>query len=748
MNELKRTLSSVTNQLTANALLRCLLLALSAYLLIATFAGPSISSFLAGLVGFAVGVFLCKPFEDKKPHAVQLIHQTVGDVEYSLPLLDKPQLNIAEQLQLERLNERIQTIKVGNILLSKAGLYAVGLLAALAIYFGYPLLQTEKPNPGQQQTSALATLTPESKPVAPSFESARLQIQPPAYTRLLATNSDNLNASAVVGSILTWRLQFSDHRQLSVRLVNSRGKEIPFQAVANEFTYQDRLLNSGLYAIKAYWRGMSTQSGAAKRDSLVYQSDFFRLDAKPDLAPKIEPDSKELYRFHYLKDPKSLNIAAKFSDDFKVSQAFIVATVARGSGENVKFREIRLPLGQANFKDARLTKTIDLNGLSFAPGDELYYYWAAFDNRQPEPNFTKSDTYFVVYKDTTKIEESELATMAVNIMPEYFRSQRQIIIDTEKVIANRKKLSAHSFKSTSNEIGFDQKALRLRYGQFLGEEFENSIGGGGGPPEGEDGDLMAGFVHAHDQGEGEHETHAEKHEEHGHDHDHGHSGAANEDKDPLAALMEQYVHQHDDAETNTFHEQSTRSLLKMALENMWQSELHLRMYEPEKALPFERKALEYLKLSQQKARSYVKKTGFDPPPIKEKELRLTGELKNVSPTFSQERAFERQRVEPLVADVLGYLDLPTLTSRQRLTVQQLGNALTDQAMNSGVQNWSVLASLQKMAGGKSLSKAETTQLKTKLFTLTGVSERANSGPLSRSHTSERSLERAFWRNLK
>lgn len=749
MNELKRTLSSVTYQLHANALLRCLLLALSAYVLVATFAGPSIGAFLAGLAGFALGAFLCKPFENKKSQAIQLIHQTVGDVEYSLPLLDKPQLNIAEQLQLERLSERIQKVHVGNVLLSKAGLYAVGLLVALGIYVGYPLLKKKTNGPDKQAITTTAPVA-ESKPVAPRFESARLQIQPPAYTRLPATNSGNLNASTVVGSTLTWRLQFSDHRQLSVRLVNSRGQEIPFRAAADAFTYQDRLLNSGLYAVKAYWRGMTTQPGEPHRDSLVYQSDFFRLEARPDLAPKIEPESKELYRFHYLKDPKTLTVAAKFSDDFRVSQAFIVATVARGSGENVKFREVRFPLGQANFKDARLTKTMDLNSLRFAPGDELYYYWAAFDNRQPEPNFTKSDTYFVVYKDTTKLEESELATMAVNIMPEYFRSQRQIIIDTEKVIANRKRLSAQVFKSTSNEIGFDQKALRLRYGQFLGEEFENSIGGGGGPPEDDDGDMMAGFVHAHDKGEGEHETHAEKRQEqehdHGHDHDHG--GASTEDKDPLAALMEQYVHQHDDAETNTFHEQSTRSLLKMALENMWQSELHLRLYEPEKALPFERKALEYLKLSQQKARSYVKKTGFDPPPIKEKELRLTGELKNVSPTFRQERTFDRLRVEPLVAEVLGYLELSTLTSRQRLTVQQLGNALSDQALSSGLQNWSVLASLQKLAAGKSLSRTEATELKTKLFALTGTSERANSGPLSRSHTSDRTLERTFWRHLK
>ncbi|AUD01605.1 hypothetical protein [Spirosoma pollinicola] len=744
MNELKRLISSVTYQLYANVLLRCLLLAASAYLLTATFTGPSLWPVLLGVAGFGAGAIFNKLYQDKKPLAIQLIHQTVGDAEYSLPLLTKPQLNLAEQLQLDRLNQQIQRVQAPVVVWSKAGVYSLFLVGALAVYVGYPLLQ-KSPEKGPKKSGFMAAVMPESKPVPPSFESASLRIQPPAYTRLSETNSSNLNASSVVGSNLSWRVQFSSNQKLSVRMVGSRGQELAFRQSGNAYTYQDRLISSGLYAIKAYWR---TESN---KDSVVYQSDFYRLEARPDLAPKIEPDSKVLYQFHYLKDPKTLNIAAKISDDFSITQAFIVATVARGSGENVKFREMKFPLSPTNFKEARFTKAIDLKALNFTPGDELYYYWAAFDNRQPEPNFTKSDTYFVVYKDTTKVEESELATMAVNIMPEYFRSQRQIIIDTEKLIATRKKMAdkanpTHAFKSQSNEIGFDQKALRLRYGQFLGEEFEKSIGGGG-PPANTDGAPIAGLVdaymHKHDEGEGDHGGPAQAHhDDDEHDHNHG-SGAADDNKDPLAALMEQYVHNHDDAETNTFHEQSTRALLKTALENMWQSELHLRMYEPEKALPYEQEALKYLKLSQQKARSYVKKTGFDPPQTKEKETRLTGEFKNVTDAFNQERAYSQQRIELLVPEALGYLDLLTLNTQQRQTLQLLGNSLANGVVNSGLQNWSILASLQKLAGGKSLTSAEKTQLKTKLYALTGTSERT--GP---SYASDRALQQAFWRHIK
>lgn len=750
MNELKRLISSVTYQLYANSLLRSTLMACSAYFLTATFADSAIWPFMVGLVGFGAGAVVSELYQDKKPQAIRLIHQTVGDAEYSLPLLTKPQLNLAEQLQLERLNQQIQHVQTPVVLLSKVGQYSLFLLIALTVYFGYPMVQTnQKTSPPKKGFPA--AILPAPKPAAPAFTSATLQIQPPAYTRLSITNSTNLNASSIVGASLTWRVQFSDNRQVSVQLVGSRGQALTFGRSGNGFTYRDRLVNSGLYAIKAYWRMENN------RDSLIYQSDYYRLDARPDLAPKIEPASKELYRFHFLKDPKTLNVSAKISDDFTVSQAFIVATVARGSGENVKFREVKLPLGQANFQEAQLTKTLDLTALNFAPGDELYYYWAAFDNRQPEPNFTKSDTYFVVYKDTTQTEESELATMAVNIMPEYFRSQRQIIIDTEKLIATRKKMGikwtpTHAFKSQSNEIGFDQKALRLRYGQFLGEEFEKSIGGGNAMPTNSDGVVVAGmaaiqaYMHKHDEGEGDQsagpqpppQTHSADDR-----HNHGGGNGPDEGKDAVAALMEQYIHSHDDVETNTFHEQSTRSLLKMALENMWQSELHLRLYEPEKALPFEQEALKYLKLSQQKARSYVKKTGFDPPQTKEKETRLTGEFKNVTAAFNQERTYNQQRIELLVADVLGYLDLSKLNTQQKQMAQQLGNALADRAINSGLQNWSVLASLQKLAGGKALSLAEKTGLKTKLYALTGASEKT--GP---SYVSDRTLEKAFWRHVK
>ena len=733
MNPFKQIILKVHIQLYLIAVLKSTLVAGAMFFLILLATKSYFWASLVAVSGFFLMAFWTKLFQYRERDAIEILHQKMEDTEYSLDLLKVESPNLAEQLQLERLFAK--SPQMPWLIQPKIALYFLFFFAAWALYAGFStkLFSTTSTENVLENTSKS---TPEAK-VIPRFLNATLHITPPTYTALPASHSENMNAMAIAGSMLKWTANVTSTENVSVKLSNNRGDEIAFQKKGEKFEYQDQLLSSGLYALKAYWK-----------DSLIYQSDYYRLEAIPDLAPKIEPASKELYTFHFLKDPKNIQISAKISDDFLVSQAFIVATLARGSGENVKFREVKIPISTVNFKQTNVIKSIDLKAFNFTPGDELYYYWAAFDNKRPTPNYTKSDTYFIVYKDTTQAEESDLATMAMNIMPEYFRSQRQIIIDTEKLIAKRKKLPSKEFNSISNEIGFDQKALRLRYGQYLGEEFENNIGGGHALPSDDDGkgDILQGFRHAHDQGEHDHDA-GEKHEEH--EHDHG-GNKADDNKDPLASMLADYVHSHDDAEANTFYEQSTRSLLKMALEQMWQSELHLRMYEPEKAIPFEKKALEYLKSAQHKARTFVKKTSFDPPPIKEKEKRLSGELTKFNDKFTYQKNYSQAQIETLIAEVMSIISSKNQAQKLKLTEKQkvlaLGNVLSGKILNSNVSNWSILTLLQKVVNDKNLSQEEISTLKTKLYGLVDKTLPSKNNPRNDSYLSEKKLEKAFLKN--
>lgn len=743
MNELKNLIRGVITQLYASAILRCILLAVSVYILIFTllkitgFSGnTTLVSSVFALFGLAIGVYLTRIYQDKKALAVSLIHQTLGDTEYSLNLLEKENLNIAEQLQIDRILQKLHGndgsrfhFPLKNIY-SGIGFYVIFLAVSAGLYFILPNLSFSQ---SAQAKSASKFVGENAKRelTAPVFKDSRVLIVPPDYTGLTKQNSNDLNISAVVGSIVSWDVTFDHSNNLSVRLANSRGEELKFENANETFKYSDKITNSGLYSIRAYWG-----------DSLVYQSDFYKLEAVPDKAPVIEPLSKELYQYHYHNDNKNIRVQATITDDFIVDQAFIVATVARGSGENVKFREVRFPLTPAHFKQAKLEKVIDLKALNFTPGDELYYYWAAIDNKKPEANFTKSDTYFLVYKDTTETQAMELATMAVDIMPEYFRSQRQIIIDTKKLIAKKKKISPTDFKSASNDLGFDQKVLRLRYGQYLGEEFESDIGGAALP---DDGDILASFEHKSDASEEDGFRQQKKRkEDDGHHHEEAHGSG--EEKDPLVAILEQFGHSHDDEETATFYEESTKNMLKMALEQMWQSELHLRMYEPEKAIPFETKALEYLKNAQQKVRAYVKKSGFDPPPIKEKEKRLTGELADAFTNPDKGKMYDRKKTAQLVAEILGFLEYDKLSAVQRAKIQATGSQLSEVILNGKVGNikdWSVLTSLQKLVTGKFLTVEEKQKLRISLFSLSERSLQKGD-----TYSSDNKLEKEFWKGVR
>jgi hypothetical protein len=215
---------------------------------------------------------------------------------------------------------------------------------------------------------------------------------------------------------------------------------------------------------------------------------------------------------------------------------------------------------------------LDLATLGMGPGDELYFHVIARDRREPRPNIGRSDTYFITLTDTAHVIVADLAGLAGSGLPEYLRSQRQIIIDTERLIADAIRISTPVFRDRSNAIGFDQHALRERYGELAGDET-----------------VTAGT-------------------------------------EPTIE------HEHDMAENTTLLAQSVKDKLQAALAQMWEAELRLRTYDPRAALPFEYRALDLLKQAQEATRVYVQRTGFEPPPLEPDRKRLTGTLSAIENT--------------------------------------------------------------------------------------------------------------------
>lgn len=719
MKTLQSHIASIERQLSANLWFKALFLGLSMYLVLGFWWDDHFwkslwIGCLTVLIAFAFGTF-----RSQKQKAIQVLHQQAGNLEFSLELLEKSELNIADQLQIARITAQIPP---------KISVFGKGLLPFVAVFGASLLLTFLLPflaNPSQDlepdiKTSQEVSLVSEDNPKLPILQSAQVEIQAPAYTRLPAQTENNLDIKALKGSRLTWDLTFQNGQDLEVFLVNSLGEKLPFQSHSGGFQLQEQLTGSGIYSIQAF-----------RQDENVYQSEFYTLQAVEDLIPVIAPEEKETYKFFFPGNNPKILLKAQISDDFSVQEVVIVATLARGRGENVKFRETQIPVESRPFQRKSSKLVLDLSGMDFKPGDELYYYWSAKDNKQPESNFSRSDTYFIKYFDESDDSEEAFAGMAINVLPDYFRSQRQIIIDTEKLIGERKKKSEKDFNFTSNEIGYDQKLLRLRYGQYLGEEFESDAGGG--VIENEEGDLLSGYMHLHDQ-EGEHDPdfkiEEESHEGHAHEEEKTSGGG-------IESLLADYMHAHDSEELNTYFEKSTRGALKSALEQMWQAELYLRLFEPEKSLPYQYKALELLKTVQQKSRVYIKRTGYDPPPIKAEEIRLSGKLEQLGTRLEKEIAGLEEQIEPLASEVLGILLKQELTALEKEKVRQLGQLWSARIQNSGMEDWSVLLALQELEAGK-LDEKGRKLLREKLYPFA-----KNYKSLGSSQLSNKALKDAF-----
>jgi len=525
-------------------------------------------------------------------------------------------------------------------------------------------------NTGQTEQSNQSIPVEAQAPVIPKLSKLTINVNPPAYTQVRPTETTNPHLKVIEGSSVTWKVEFSG-KPMEPTLVFSGKDSVLLQQKNETYQHQRTLTEGGFYQLT--WK---EESGKA------YQTDYYPIEIIKDEGPRIEVQNLAQFVELKLTDRLIVDLQANLSDDFGLKDAHIIATVSKGSGESVKFREETLRFfkpQEFSGKNQTATRSIDIVKLGLEPGDELYFYIEAFDNKTPLGNKSRTETFFIALRDTSNYEVTEDEGLGVDLMPEYFRSQRQIIIDSEKILEEQKKnkITKKDFNFKSNELGYDQKVLRLRYGQFMGEEADSGIGNQTVSPsdheDDKDEDPMKKFGHMHDT-ENEHHLVAEKKAD---SHDHG----GKEDKEnPMAA----FTHNHDDAEEATFLIQSIKTKLRTALTLMWDAELHLRMYDPKTSLPYQYKILKLLKEISNDSRVYVHRSGFDPPPLKE-EKRLSGDLSEVKNSFNQRKENKEElypgiRQALITIESLLLKEKPEIDAASQLILQKAGNELAGVAV--------------------------------------------------------------------
>ncbi|RBQ03056.1 DUF4175 family protein [Pedobacter miscanthi] len=521
----------------------------------------------------------------------RFVNNHYPELEESADLLlqNETELSMLQQLQRNKIENIILRLSQPKEPAKKLYFGLTILLVALLISFGISKIpQIKKTDLSSPEAKTSVPLIKENIPAEISDFSAT--IIPPAYTRKAERKQKQFTINAETGATVNWKIEtniaikklkliFNDNETLSLKALNAAHTQWSFTKTINK---------SGFYQL----------------DLDGKKSDLYQIEVIPDLPVTIKITKPKQHTTIDIGQPQKFDLSVSLTDDYGIVDAFISATMASGKGEGVSFTEKKLSFNTNfdNKKNVSLNKLIDLKSLGMKPGDELYFFIKAMDNHGQS---SRSDMYFVSIVDTTELMSLAGMTNGVNLVPEYFRSERQIIIDTEKLLKEQSTLPAAIFKTRSNDLGIDQKLLRLRYGQFLGEENETEIGG-------------------------DHDDHDE-HTEH---------KAEGEKFGDVSAIMDKYAHKHDIAEDATFFEPEMKAQLKAVLTEMWNAELRLRTYKPQEALPYEYKALRLLKDLQQKSRAYVAKTTVKVAALKP-EKRLSGELDKITQPV-QKMSFEQK----------------------------------------------------------------------------------------------------------
>lgn len=434
---------------------------------------------------------------------------------------------------------------------------------------------------------------------------ARLRISPPGYTGLAVRNEAGLPAKFPEGSRIAWQLRFAPQPE-QVRLQFFSGRTLLLRREGDVWTADAVMAASDVYRVVV--------------DGQAQTKPWQRLDAIPDRTPQWRVSLPDRSLSLLAPGQRTWPLQLEAEDDYGLADAVMEIQLAQGSGENIQFKSISRPLnGQGTGTRRRYAVTLDLAVLGMQAGDDLIVQFRVGDRRRPQANSSVSAAYILRWPVEDAYEASGVEGMLKKVMPAYFRSQRQIIIDTEKLLAEKKKTSREQFEIRSDTIGVDQRILRLRYGQFLGEETETP------EPPPEDGE------HSVDDG-----------------HDHG-GGNAPEKSATVSdqSILEEFGHTHDIPEAATLLDAETKSLLRSALNEMWQAELHLRQAEPAKALPFEYRALAFIKKVQQAERIYLARVGPELPPIDESR-RLGGDRSGFKAPEDLLRAADREDAPLLV----------------------------------------------------------------------------------------------------
>ncbi len=289
--------------------------------------------------------------------------------------------------------------------------------------------------------------------IPPTIDETEILIQPPAYTRLpQQTLSELADFSAIAGSQIHWKIRSASAQSASLETGTD---PLPLESAAeNTFT-------RSTVAAESFTARISVRD-AENRSA---RTPPFQVTVTPDEPPTIEvthpgqdteatPDAKVALR----------TLAA---DDFGLTQIELHVSV---SGQRAPVAQIfRAEPDAEPTLENQQTISLDLPALEAVEGDVVTYFFTATDNRDPNPQQTRSEIYFIEVREEIVPEEMEGQPMELERI-----DLQALILELKRLIRLSWETLPHDDLAREREIASGLGEIRLEIARVQQEVIDQA----------------------------------------------------------------------------------------------------------------------------------------------------------------------------------------------------------------------------------------------------------------------------------
>ena len=245
----------------------------------------------------------------------------------------------------------------------------------------------------------------------PSFKAIKIRVEAPAYTK---TEPVELDSPGKVELLEGGRLFISilPDKAASAKLSLPEDRDVPFLRGKDDWLATETVKprKGGLCRI-------------VLADSLKHSRELpFELEIVPDMPPEITiskpgPDS-------FVKPGENLRITANAADDFGLVSLSLEYSVSGGEHKSVELKK------QDGQREWDFTTLWNMDELQLKDGDILNCQLLAVDNRQPAPNTTRSELFFV----TVRPDKDSIEADSRNNLPQKEANVSDLIAESKRLL--------------------------------------------------------------------------------------------------------------------------------------------------------------------------------------------------------------------------------------------------------------------------------------------------------------------------